>query len=115
MTKIGGKNTYAKILGSKIHWIEKCICGSFCVGIIMFFLVGPFFLFSDAAFIAAENLVTGVSTSFNVRMSNLNTSETYIFPLYSASSPVYIQSMSEDDFKQNNYHINTDTKFFDYS
>jgi hypothetical protein len=64
----------------------------------MFFIVGPFFLFSNSGFIASQNLVTGVSTTFNVQMTNLNTSETYIFPLFTAGSPLFIQDMNELDF-----------------
>jgi hypothetical protein len=80
----------------------------------MFFLVGPFFLFSNSGFIASQNLVTGLSTTFNVKMTNINTSETYIFPLFSAASPLYIQEMSELEFSKAKYNIFTDTKFFDY-
>jgi hypothetical protein len=35
--------------------MEKKICGCFCLGIMLFFLVGPFVFFSNMRFIAAYN------------------------------------------------------------
>lgn len=104
MAKISGKNTYIlHKLGDKVHWLEKCICGCFCVGLILFFLVGPFLMFSDLSYIASENLVTGLTTTFDVTITNLNNSEAYAFNLYKTSNPLNIALFLEDEFYLNKY------------
>jgi len=60
LANVGGYYTYKKKFGEKIDLAEKCICGCFCVGLILFFVVGPFFFFSNLSFIATENLATDI-------------------------------------------------------
>jgi piezo-type mechanosensitive ion channel component 1/2 len=53
--KMGNSSYYEKKLGKKVSPIEKKICGCVCLGIMLFFLVGPFVFFSNMRFIAAYN------------------------------------------------------------
>jgi len=55
MAKMGNTSYYEKKLGKKITPMCKRIWGSFCLGIMLFFLVGPFVFFSNMRFIAAYN------------------------------------------------------------
>ena len=80
----------------------------------MFFLVGPFLLFSNLTIMADYNLVTGLQTTFNIKLTNMNTSETFVFPLFQAESPLFINPMTEQEFNNRFYNIFTDTKFFTY-
>ena len=105
-------NTFNHKLGEVVHWLEKVICGCFCVGIIMFFLIGPFLLFSNLALIASSNLVIGGTAAFNLQMTNTSSGETFKFPLYTTTSPLSINTMSEDEFNSLSYDTNVDTKFF---
>ncbi len=78
-------------------------------------MVGPFYLFSNNQFMSEANPIEGITTAFNIKMTNMNTSETYVFPLYTAQSPLFIQPMSENEFLERKYAIFTETKFFDFS
>lgn len=69
-------------LGDVIDKCEKWLCGCFCVGLILFMLIGPFLMFSNLSFIAKENLVTGAQLEFSIKVSNLENGETYQFPLF---------------------------------
>ena len=47
-------------------------------------------MFSNLSYIAKENLVTGVETSFLIKINNADTNENYEFPLFKTTSPIYI-------------------------
>lgn len=98
LANISGFYTYKKVFGSKIDKIEKCICGCFCVGLILFFIVGPFLMFSNLSFIASENLVVDATMDFGITIIDNDLENTYKFPLFSASDALSIDTFTEDEF-----------------
>jgi hypothetical protein len=70
LANISGYYTYKKKFGDKIAVAEKWICGCLCVGIIMFFLIGPFLMFSNLSFIASYNMATEASVSLGIKIKN---------------------------------------------
>jgi hypothetical protein len=79
LANISGFYTYKKKFGSKIDACEKCICGCFCVGLILFFIVGPFFFFSNLSFIAKQNKPTSIEVYFGITIVDHDVDETYKF------------------------------------
>ena len=77
---------------------EKCLCGCFCLGVILFFLVGPFFLFSNLSYIADENLVTDATIDFGIKIEDIDRQEVYEFPLFYTDSPLSMLAMSEKEY-----------------
>ena len=63
--KMGNSSYYSRKLGSKIGPFEKKFCGCFCLGIMLFFLVGPFVFFSNMRFIAAYNPINDLQLDFS--------------------------------------------------
>lgn len=114
LANIGGYYTYKKKFGEKIANCEKWICGCLCVGTILFFLIGPFIMFSNLSFIASSNLVTEASVNLGIKIQNLDSNETYQFPIYSATNALSIETFTEEMFLERRYDLNPDTKFFDY-
>lgn len=62
--KMGNQSYYQRKLGTKVGPIEKKICGCICLGIMLFFLVGPFVFFSNMRFIAAYNPINDLKLDF---------------------------------------------------
>jgi hypothetical protein len=112
--KISGKFTYGKKFGEKIDPAEKWICGVIFVGTMLFFLVGPFLLFSNLSLIASPNLVTGAQVDFKVKIYNLNLREVYEFPLFEANNPKSLITVDEAYFYEKGYDELPETKFFTY-
>jgi hypothetical protein len=102
-------------MGTVITKFEKYLCGCFCLGVILFFLLGPFLMFSNLSYIAKENLVTGVDTNLLIKISNEENGELYEFPLFETTSPIYIQPMNKTEFETSKYNIFPETKFFEYT
>lgn len=69
--KCVNKSYFGKKFGEAIDKVEKWICGCFCLSVILFFLVGPFLMFSNLSFIADENLVTDQSMSFTIKIEDI--------------------------------------------
>jgi len=113
--KNGNKGYFQRRLGTKIDRFEKCLCGCFCLGTILFFLVGPFMMFSNLSIIASENLVTDAAVQFSLKMHDVGAFESYEFPLFETDNPVSMHSMSDQDFEANRYNLYPETKFFEPS
>ena len=101
--KVGGMATYGKKFGEKIDAVEKWICGIICVGLFLFFLVGPFLIFSNLKSIASYNLVTDASINFNIEITDASVNERYEFPLFSASNPLSMDTISLDNYKNETF------------
>lgn len=80
--KNGNKAFFERKLGTRISRFEKCLCGCFCLGTILFFLVGPFFMFSNLSVIADQNLVIDAQMEFTLKLHDLSLEETYEFPIF---------------------------------
>jgi len=65
-SKMGNQGYYSRKLGTKIGRIEKRICGCVCLGIMLFFLVGPFVFFSNMRFIATYNPINDLQLDFGL-------------------------------------------------
>lgn len=79
----------------------------------MFFLVGPFFMFSNLSVIADQNLVIDAQMEFTLKLHDLSLKETYEFPIFQTDSPVSMKSISEDDYESRGFNKLPETKFFD--
>ena len=90
------------------------ICGCFCVGIILFFLIGPFVMFSNLSFIASYNLVTDANVKLGVKIQDREQKETYQFPMYLASSALNIETITEEQFDRWGFDVAPETKFFKF-
>jgi hypothetical protein len=111
--KNGNKAFFERKLGTRISRFEKCLCGCFCLGTILFFLVGPFFMFSNLSVIADQNLVIDAQMEFTLKLHDLALQETYEFPIFQTDSPVSMKSISERDYEKRGYNLLPETKFFD--
>jgi Piezo non-specific cation channel, R-Ras-binding domain len=113
----GNPGLYKRRLGTKVTGFEKRFCGSICVSLMLFFLVGPFLFFSNLRYIAADNPVLDAAIGVKVKITNATSfpPEMHEFPLYKTKSPVSIFPMDEDRFKQKKYDERPETKFFDVS
>lgn len=94
----GNRSYYERKLGTRILRFEKCLCGCFCLGVILFFLVGPFFLFSNLSYIADMNLVTDAEIQFNLKVEDIDKRETYEFPIFYTDKPLNMFTMGEEEF-----------------
>jgi len=113
--KNGNKGAFERKLGTRITRFEKCLCGCFCLGAILFFLVGPFLMFSNLSIIADENLVTDAQMQFNIKLHDMELQETYEFPIFNTDSPVSLKTMSDIEFEKRGFHLLPETKFFEPS
>jgi hypothetical protein len=66
--KVGNQDYFTRQMGQQIEKFEKWLCGCFCLVTILFFLAGPFLMFSNLSVIAKENLVTGASMDFGMNV-----------------------------------------------
>ncbi len=84
--KMSNTSYYKRKLGQKIGPFEKKFCGSICLTIMLFFLVGPFVFFSNLRIIAAYNPISDLSIDFALQIqdnaSNDTIKSTYEFKLY---------------------------------
>jgi len=84
--KMSNTSYYKRKLGQKIGPFEKKFCGSICLTIMLFFLVGPFVFFSNLRIIAAYNPISDLSIDFAIQIqdnaSNETVKSTYEFKLY---------------------------------
>jgi hypothetical protein len=62
-----------KEVGDKISGCEKCLCGGILTSIILFFLIGPFLLFSSSGVLSAYNSVTDAKFTFDLVVNNSET------------------------------------------
>jgi hypothetical protein len=99
LAKVGGKFTYAKKFGEKVDSVEKWICGCIFVGLFLFFLVGPFFIFSNLKSIAEYNLVTDATLDFTLDIKDLSVNEQYQFPLFTSSKPLSMDALTNKHFR----------------
>jgi hypothetical protein len=113
--KNGNKGYFERKLGTKIYRFEKCLCGCFCLGVILFFLVGPFLMFSNLSYIADTNLVTDVYLDFQIKIEDTLKQETYEFPIFYTDNPLSLLNMEEAEFYKNDYGRLPETKFFEPS
>lgn len=109
------KVNFEKPLGEKTSKCEKMICGCFCLTSILFFLVGPFLFFSNLSTFAKENLVNDVIMDFHLKIRDTSMNSTYEFPMFYVDSPIGLNVMNEDEFKERGYSIMPETKFFEAS
>jgi hypothetical protein len=114
LAKVGGKFTYAKKFGEKIDAAEKWICGCIFVGLFLFFLVGPFFIFSNLKSIAEYNLVTDATLEFTLDIKDFSVDEKYEFPLFTVSNPLSMDALTDKTFRNRSFDDWPETKFFDY-
>lgn len=108
---------YSRKLGTKITRGCKQFCGCFCLGVMLFFLVGPFVFFSNLRYIANYNDVTDARVGIKININKtvgLEPIESYEFPLYYTNNPLSIFPMSEEIFNNKSYNVLPETKFFDY-
>ena len=80
----------------------------------LFFLIGPFLLFSDLSSLSKSNLVTAASMDLGVRIIDNKSKEIYHFPLFETKDSLKILNFTENKFESLNYPESVDTKFFDY-
>ena len=111
--KNGNKGYFERKIGTRIVRFEKCLCGCFCLGVILFFLIGPFFMFSNLSYIADTNLVNDAKVDFQINILNTDKLETYEFPIFNTDSPLSMISMKDDDFIRHGYNKLPETKFFE--
>jgi hypothetical protein len=104
-----------KSLGSKILKGEKIICGCFCLGVMLFFLVGPFLMFSNLSYIATSNLATDAAIDFTIKIHDDPHLKTFEFPIFNTDSPLSLTTMQEAEFISREYHKTPETKFFEPS
>lgn len=71
------KNYYIRKLGTRIDKWEKWLCGCICINIFLIFLIGPFLAFSNLSIFSTYNLVTDGTLTFNAKLKDLSTDETY--------------------------------------
>lgn len=105
-------------LGKRIKPFEKKLCGTFCITLMLFFLVGPFAFFSNMSFVATYNPINDLKMGFGLSVieSRNNASEAdtrYEFKLYQTQSPILIYQLDEEQFNKQNYSTLPETKFFD--
>lgn len=111
--KNGNRGYFERKLGTRIVRFEKCLCGCFCLGVILFFLIGPFLMFSNLSIIADSNLVTDGFVDFQINIQNTERYETYEFPIFNTDSPLSMPIMDEKEFEFRNYSKMPETKFFE--
>jgi len=117
-SKMGNTSYYEKKLGKKVSPMEKKICGCFCLGIMLFFLVGPFVFFSNMRFIAAYNPINDLQIDFALQIKDNSSNETfkstYEFELYKSQTALQIYELNETEFNDvYNFSTYPETKFFD--
>lgn len=80
----------------------------------LFFLVGPFLIFSDS--IAQLNPVLNSKISIGISITENFYDGTpkkyYEFPLFHTESSLSMMDFKHDDFRSSNYHTYPETKFF---
>jgi len=69
-------------VGEQTGKIEKCLCGGCLSTIILFFLVGPFLLFSNAGVLADFNDVSEATFSFDFAINKTLTEKSFNFVPY---------------------------------
>lgn len=113
----GNPGLYKRKLGTRVTGFEKRLCGSICVSLMLFFLVGPFLFFSNLRYIASDNPVLDASIGVTIKITDNDVSppQMYEFPLYETHSPLSIYQMSDYFFEKKKYNERPETKFFDVS
>mmetsp|Transcript_21579 Transcript_21579/g.33230 ORF Transcript_21579/g.33230 Transcript_21579/m.33230 type:complete len:306 (-) Transcript_21579:1125-2042(-) len=84
--KIGNRYYYERPLGAKTDRVEKCIFGVFISSVLMFFLVGPFILFSEyGGFVTSNPVLSGdISIGFQLTKTVFTDAHGEIIPNVSA-------------------------------
>ncbi len=108
----GNAGYFKRKLGERIFAFEKWLCGCFCLGVILFFLVGPFLMFSNLSYIAVQNLVEDAQVDITLKIFDQTNQENYRVPIFQTANPLSMDVMEEGEFISRNYHTNPETKFF---
>jgi hypothetical protein len=97
----GNPGLYKRKLGTRVSSFEKRLCGSICVSVMLFFLVGPFLFFSNLRYIASDNPVLDATLGVKITITDnrMDIPEVYEYPLYYTETPLSIYQMSENFFK----------------
>jgi hypothetical protein len=61
---------FVKPLGEQIFAFEKGLCGTICLGLMLFFLVMPFLFFSNLSVMSKTNLVYDGNIDFQINIED---------------------------------------------
>jgi hypothetical protein len=111
--KCGNQGYFVRQMGEQIVRFEKWLCGCFCLGTMLFFLAGPFLMFSNLSVIAKENLVTGASMEFGMNVYDSTQNNYYDFEMFKTTNVLSKDIISEDQFNLKRFNVFPETKFFE--
>jgi hypothetical protein len=101
--KCSNTSYFKRPWGEQIKKFEKYLCGCFCIGLIMFFLAGPFLFFSNLSAIAKPNLITDAELEFGIKIVDGNSGNSFDFKLFESMTPLNLDTMQPSEFNLKGY------------
>jgi hypothetical protein len=117
IAKIANRGYFRRKLGTKISGLEKFLCGCCVSFLLLFFIIGPFLLFSNLGVVADYNPVKASTFEVNIKVKkpvdDLDHDRTFtkLYNLYNTDTP---KMYSTDPLLiKNEFARHPELKFFD--